>query len=883
MAQTFPKRDQLPENAFLNTLMNVPKSKPGKRILLQIKRCLPGIVLFLFAALITIAVMLSTDRDKIRGMLIAELNRRMNTELSAGDLHFSVLRDFPMATFRFEDVLVLEPPHITKPDTLIYASSIALSFNLFDFFYGEYNIRRLTVQDGIVFPKADEHGMTNYRLWQNRTNDNTGDIHFDIQRIDLKNVRAKYLHKGQDQLLDMQVHHMRVHTKPNDDQLQLIAEGSFTAHTIRTSNVLLPENITIETNLEAFIGSETNLRIAKSHVKLFDHQLIVNGGLQTDQGKVYADMHIRAIDLRVESVVADLPKSWKEQIQPYQPAGRLHTDIHIKGLLENPQSPEVNAHYQISKGHISLPAQNAAADIIELEGRLTKNAHSPFSHARIDIHQLKASSDDAVLRGSLSLSKLRRPEISFKLMAQVSPEKLTTLFPHESLNHSKGQVDMDIAFTGAMSHDDKFTREDLLASRLSGEITLEDVSFIVNNNELLPYHQINANMVFQDNNLHMNSLSGKAGSSDFAVSGVIQNLLPYLFVDGEHAIMQARLNARQINMDEILQQQTHETDTVYRLNIPSRLQLSLQADVGEFRFREFRASNVKGQARISDKQFFADHLELEAMGGKVALEGLVDGRQDDPIHISCQAKLADVNIHQLFFQTGNFGQKGIRHDHIHGRITADMHFSSSWSPELDIDWNSMQTTASLTIEEGRLIDYHPLIALGKYIHTSDLSHVSFSTLENEIHIQNGVITIPRMEIASSALDLQLSGKHTFDNEIDYRLQVLLSDILAREHRERRNPQEQYGDIIDDGLRTTLFLHLSGDFNNPGFSYDHRGAREQWKDNLREERENLRQILREEFRFLSRDTEKDTSEQNNTKERLQKQESGKFIIEWEELE
>ncbi len=142
-----------------------------------------------------------------------------------------------------------------------------------------------------------------------------------------------------------------------------------------------------------------------------------------------------------------------------------------------------------------------------------------------------------------------------------------------------------------------------------------------------------------------------------------------------------------------------------------------------------------------------------------------------------------------------------------------------------------------------------------------------------------------MEVSSSALDLQLSGKHTFDNEIDYRLQVLLSDILARDHRERRNPQEQYGEIIDDGLQTTLFLQLSGDFNNPRFSYDHRGAREQWKESLREERDNLRQILRDEFRFLSRDrdADKDASEHDNKQESLQKQESGEFIIEWEELE
>ncbi len=883
MAQTFTERDQLPENDFLNNTMKIPKPQFIKSILLKIKSFLLGVGLFLFAALATFSVMLSTDEDKIKGMLIAEMNRRMNAEISAGDLHFSVIRTFPMATFRFEDVLVMEPSYWAKPDTLTYASSIALSFNMLDFFKGEYKIRRLTVADGMAFPKTDEDGVANYHLWQNGADDYHADIHFDIQRIDLENIRATYQHKSTHQLLDITVQDMRFFTNPAYHHLQFTADGSFTVHRIRTNDHWLPENIAIETKLEASIGAKSDLSIAESQIVILGHHLQMNGNMQIDRGEVMADLQVSASDLQIESLLADLPVSWKAQLKTYEPAGRLHAELHIKGLLSDLSGPELSASYRISQGSISLPAKHVTADISELEGSFIKDAHRPFSKAKIDVRQFKATSADADLEGSLSLSKLKSPEISFELLAQVSPKKLVSLFPRESLSQSSGQVMMDIAFTGAMSHGDQFTREDLLASQLSGEITLEDVSFIVNDNQLLPYHQIHASLVFKDNNLHMNNLSGKAGSSDFAVSGVMHNVLPFLFLDDEEAMIQAQLHSNHINMDEILQLQTHESDTTYRLRVPSRIRLGMQAAVGDFTFREFRAGNLQGQARISDGQFFADHLELEAMGGKVLLEGLIDARPDDRIHISCQADLVDVDIHQLFFQTGNFGQQGIRHDHIYGRMTAGLHFSSTWSPELDIDWKSMQTNAKLTIEDGRLIDYKPLIALGRYIRTSDLSNVSFSTLENEIHIQNRVITIPSMEISSSALDLQLSGKHTFDNEIDYRLQVLLSDILAREHRERRNPQEQYGDIIDDGLHTTLFLQLSGDFDNPRFRYDHRGAREQLKDNLRAERENLRQILREEFRFLSRDAQEDTDEQKKTNDRLQKREAGGFIIEWEELE
>jgi hypothetical protein len=144
-----------------------------------------------------------------------------------------------------------------------------------------------------------------------------------------------------------------------------------------------------------------------------------------------------------------------------------------------------------------------------------------------------------------------------------------------------------------------------------------------------------------------------------------------------------------------------------------------------------------------------------------------------------------------------------------------------------------------------------------------------------------------MEINSNAINIKLSGEHTFNNEIEYRLQVLLSDLLARNNRQNRNPQEQYGDIIDDGLgRTTLFLLVSGNIDDPVFKYDRQGLREKLRDDFRHERNNLRDVFRSEFGLRSSETLPDEStlpatqrekEQNDIRQR----EKGKFVIEWDD--
>ena len=91
----------------------------------------------------------------------------------------------------------------------------------------------------------------------------------------------------------------------------------------------------------------------------------------------------------------------------------------------------------------------------------------------------------------------------------------------------------------------------------------------------------------------------------------------------------------------------------------------------------------------------------------------------------------------------------------------------------------------MIIEEGELIDFEPLENLSSFVSIDDLKHVKFSTLENTIEIEDEVLTIPAMEIKSSALSVFLSGTHTFTQEIDYRIKLLLSDQdLLREYQNK---------------------------------------------------------------------------------------------------
>ena len=81
-----------------------------------------------------------------------------------------------------------------------------------------------------------------------------------------------------------------------------------------------------------------------------------------------------------------------------------------------------------------------------------------------------------------------------------------------------------------------------------------------------------------------------------------------------------------------------------------------------------------------------------------------------------------------------------------------------------------------------------------------MKEVKFSTLENTIEIDNNVITIPAMEIKSSALSVFISGTHTFEQEINYRIKLLLSELMSTKFRKENTQikKTEFGEVEENG-------------------------------------------------------------------------------------
>ena len=205
--------------------------------------------------------------------------------------------------------------------------------------------------------------------------------------------------------------------------------------------------------------------------------------------------------------------------------------------------------------------------------------------------------------------------------------------------------------------------------------------------------------------------------------------------------------------------------------------------------------------------------------------------------------LKNINIRNSFKSFKNFGQDFVKEQHIKGVGSAELSIESYWKPNYVLDKKKLSISSSLSIEKGELIDFKPLESLSSYISLNELKHVKFSKLENNINVMDELIIIPTMEIKSSALSILLSGTHSFNQEINYEITLLLSEILSKTFRKDNTNITEFGEEKKDGKSfNTVYFKMNGTTENPKITLDKIRFMEDIKKTVEKEKAIINNII-----------------------------------------
>lgn len=804
--------------------------------------------------------------DEVKEAVINELNKHLNAEIKIDpkNIDLTVIRSFPSASVDFNDVLCYEAfPKTEKRDTLFTANRISLEFSLLDLFNKKYDVKKIDISDVDMRLKVDKRGRENYIIWKESTaNDSSGSVSFALEKINLSNLKISYRNKKTKSKISLRLDKAIFSGKFNEDDYEMKSNGTFFAETISSGNRVYLANKNIRYNVSFDVGKKKYI-IKTAEVKVNEIELATKGQFWKVDSLFFADLSFKGTNLDIKTAMSLLPEKTQEKTKDYESDGEFYAEGILKGILNGNEIPEIQADFGVKNASITYKPNNITLGQVNFTGTY-KNMHGEET---LDLKGIHAAMKNNLIEGNYSMVNFSDPYLNIDFKTNAELADVIAFYPIDTLSQLSGRLTLDAVIKGKMEE---------LKTDFSGSANYSKGAASITNlilqfkNDKKVINVPSGKFALDGKDVKADSLQIKSGASDALISGELVNFVPWVLKKNEPLGVKATYHSDFISLDELLNSDATSKTNSSDFDLPENISMQLSLHVESATLGKFTAKDIAGKITLKDKQLFSDNLSFESMGGDIALSGILDASKEK-IKISGSARLVNIDVTRMMTEMNNFSQNQITDQNLKGIGTCSFDFSTLWDRKLVCDNNSITVVSDLTVEQGELIDYKPLESLSKYVELKELKRIKFNTLQSHLEIKNRIISISKTEIKNSALNVEFYGTHTFDNMIDYHIKLLLSELLAKKPGKNKQLDEELAVVENDpDNKRCVFLLMTGSIDDPVIKYDRKAMKEKVREDIKQEKQNLKSILKEEFGWFK----KDTTLINNDKNKKADQ---KFII------
>lgn len=296
--------------------------------MIWIKRLFIALTLFVFSVLGVGVYLGYTYQDKAVPIILEQLNQYILTPVDVKDIQLSFLERFPQASLKLSEVTAMGSNPSHPNDTLFQLEEVYLTFNLIDWYKGNYVLNNVEAHNGHLHLNRTKQGSINYRFIDTAlSTESAGTFRLDLNRIILDKVQIDYLDQLNGEHIQVDAHRFSAKGTFSDNQQTIALYGSSTIQHFKIGELdyLSNELVFIDAGLE-FNPELDFYQISRGILKLKDtYELSLNGKIKGRE----IDLTATADNLSIEALPTLLPKTIAKPIQDLQGKGKVAVYTHI--------------------------------------------------------------------------------------------------------------------------------------------------------------------------------------------------------------------------------------------------------------------------------------------------------------------------------------------------------------------------------------------------------------------------------------------------------------------------------------------------------------------------------------------------------------------------
>jgi len=853
--------------------------------------------------------------DRVVGFAVESINKQVSSRVEIQSAHFSIFRKFPNAAVEFRNVVMSSARDFDPLDfeparsrQLLSAESVFAEMNLFRLLTGNYRITRIEVHNGSINLLTDQNRRHNFIFWKTSEKSNDHDAPIELQNVTLHNVDIYYAHRRSNTAIALYAEKAHLGGRFSSRQYSISADWQGLVRFFSVDDDVLIHDKTLELSGKLDVEDD-RFTIRRSELTLAKVKMNLSGGFSTEED-VDLDLLIEGKQMDYASITSALPERYGQMLHDYPGKGNVNFTASIKGKAGSGFIPMIDAQFGMKQGQITHRQSKVRLTDLSFSGSFVTGDQKQRSTGMLQINDADCRFGGGKIRGALIVKNFAKPQVTVKITGNTDLEQLYRFFPSPQIASAGGQMNGDLTLNVRLKRLQLSETDDIDHLELQGVVNLDNASLHLRDPDYR-FSSINGSLQL-GNRVNTDHLSLILNGNDFRMDGYMERLTSCLLKRSKTVFLKANIKSQQICVDSLLTPTSpispiSPASPVSPISpvsptssplLPSFIDFETHIEAAKFRYRKFEADHLKADLVYQPRILEVRSVAFSAMSGKLTGSGDIANDQANHIHVLGETTLDGMDIHQLFNSFDGFGQDVLRAEHVKGKLSGDLAFSVGWDDRMQLLQDRVMVEGKMDLNGGELIHFEPMNNLSRFVALDELQNIRFQKLRTHISVKDRKLIFPQTDVQTSAFDIMLSGEHLFDNSYTYRVKILLSELLAAKARraKRENRENEYAE--DGGKRTALYLKIEGQGSNFNIGYDKQSAKASVAADIRNEKQTLKNILKEEFGWFKKDTllkpatpentgtlrftfdDDEPQKNNNDKKKKETKDEEKIKVEWE---
>ncbi len=811
---------------------------------LKIFRKILFYTLLTFAVLfLSLTVSVFLFKERIISQFIREANKGLNTPVKIGKMDISMFSSFPHLSIVLKDVYIEDSHEGQYP--LLTASEISFQLSPMRVWRGDYTIEGLKIRNSETNLKINQQGKNNYTILKetDKTSGSASTVKFQLKDVNLEKTTVHYIDVSAVQHLIFKSDELLASIHSENDVYDIDAEGELTTEkiSVNQNEFLTGKSFQIKSNL-TYDDLKKSLVIKPSTLGVRGSSFTVSGSYKW-KDKNTIDITADGKDTDIQTLLSLLTEPAAKKFQRYKSKGDVYLTAHLKGQISRKMSPSISISFGFKDATVFNPESKSRITDASMEGSFKSPQLLDVERAVLELKNIRGKLNNEPFTADFRLRDFKDPSVKCAFSGLVDASSLLDFYPVQNIGDVSGSLLANVTFEGRIG----LLKKRATAQKVStqGTIELKNIGLAYGDDKI-KLHNLSGNMQFNNNDLALSNVSGKLGNSDFLLNGFFKNIITFLLFENQPIGIETDLKSKFLDVDQLLVigfgKQTQEVSSrekpQYEFKISKNINLNFNCDVQALRYRRFYATALRGDLLVKNEMAVSRNIKFNSMGGNMQFSGIVDAKNNKAIDVVSTFQLNGIHIDSIFYVFENFNQNFIIDKHLKGQANADVSLELTLNQNLRLYQETLISDISMSIKNGELNNFEPMKKLNKYLNDEGLSKLRFSDIKNDIHIENKTIYIPQMEVRTNVTSIKVSGTHTFDQRIDYRI------IAPLRNNKNITSVEAKEALQEDGAgQSKLYLKIIGTTDDYKVVYDTESVKKKIATDLKKEVQELKDAFK----------------------------------------